>query len=802
MSVEKILFTNVKPSKFSLNKKSKYYEISDIMENSQYKPKEDDIEFFEKVDLIYRTLCAVLYNFAPTSGHPGGSISSGRIVQGLVFENMYYDFSDPEREDADIISYAAGHKAMGLYALWAIRNELVKQADPNTLPQDEKFQLRLEDLLGFRKNPTNSTPLFKKFKSKPLDGHPTPLTPFIKLSTGASGVGVGSSIGLAFAAMDYYRNNPPNINIIEGEGGLTPGRVAEAIASAATANLFNVIMHIDYNQASIDSDCVTQEGTKRGDYVQWTPYELFYINEWNIVNVPNGMDFYQILSAQKFVLNSDRTLPTVIIYRTIKGWKYGIEGRKSHGSGHKFASEGYYKTLEEFESTFNTKMPRMCSSQPTPQLIEECFYDTLMTIRKVIKDNPKISETAAKKILNLKKNLDLLGRKKHSQACDVSKAYNLEIKTPKELEIKPATEITLREVLANSINYINRITNGSILASSADLYASTSTSNINNGFDDGFYNALTNPNSRLISVGGICEDAMGAIASGISAYGTHIGLTSSYAAFIAPLQHIAARLHCIGQQARHELTGKPFNPFIIVNAHAGPKTGEDGPTHADPQALGILQDNFPDGFLITLTPWDPQEIWPLIAYSLKKRPAVIAPFVTRPPEKVIDRKTYGIEPVEKAINGIYHFIKADTSSKQYNGTVVLQGNGVAVEFIKGVFDEIKKAGFNMNVYYVTSLELFKMLPDIEKEKIYPSTIASHAIGITDFTISTMYYWVRSSYGLKNSLHAFKNSRYLGSGKGEAVLKEAGLDAESQIKTIKEYASHIEKKYRKGEVLCL
>lgn len=792
----------LKISKFTINKKAKYYEIADIMESYDYKPSEDDIEFFEKIDIIYRTLCAVLYNFAPTSGHPGGSISSGRIVQGLLFENLYYDLADPEREDADIISYAAGHKAMGLYAIWALRNELIKQGDPSLLPGDERFQLRLEDLLGFRKNPVNDTPLFKKFKAKPLDGHPTPLTPFIKLATGASGVGVASSIGLAFAAMDAYRENPPNVNIIEGEGGITPGRVSEAIASASTANLFNVIMHLDYNQASIDTDTVTQEGTKRGDYVQWTPQEFFYIHDWNVINVPNGLDFYQILTAQRFVLNLERTNPTVIIYRTTKGWKYGIEGRKSHGAGHKFASEGYYKALEEFEITFNKKMPRFSSSQPTPQLIEECFYDTLMVIREAIKENPKLAEKAAKKIKKLQEKLNSLSRKKHPNSPDVSKAYELDINTPPEIEIKPDTEITLREALANSLNYINRLTKGALLVSSADLSASTSVININQGFSEGFYNALTNPDSRLISVGGICEDAMGGVASGISAYGTHIGVTSSYAAFIAPLEHISARLHGIAQQARHELTGKPFNPFIMINAHAGPKTGEDGPTHADPQALGILQDNFPDGFLITLTPWDPAEIWPLIAYSLKKRPAIIAPFVTRPPEKVVDREKYGIEPIEKSIQGIYHFMKADYTAKQYNGTVVLQGNGVAMEFIRGVMDEIKRSGFNMNVYYVTSLELFKYLSEKEQEMIYPSALSRHAVAITDFTLSTMYYWIRSSYGIKTSLHAFKHGRYPGSGKGEVVLKEAGLDAQSQLKMIKEYARFIEKQGKKWEEICL
>ena len=54
-------------------------------------------------------------------------------------------------------------------------------------------------------------------------------------------------------------------------------------------------------------------------------------------------------------------------------------------------------------------------------------------------------------------------------------------------------------------------------------------------------------------------------------------------------------------------------------AHAGLKTGEDGPTHADPQALQLLQENFPPGVMITLTPWDPQELYPLVLAALQKR---------------------------------------------------------------------------------------------------------------------------------------------------------------------------------------
>ncbi len=223
-----------------------------------------DLAHFETLDLIYRSLCALLYNYVPTSGHPGGSISSGRFVEAILYDALDYDLGDPDRADADLISYAAGHKAMGLYAMWALRDEIAAAAAPDLLPADGRRRLRLEDLLGFRRNPITATPLFRRFRAKPLDGHPTPATPFVKLSTGASGVGVASSIGLAFGARDYWGADAPRVHIVEGEGGLTPGRVAEALAAAGTASLSNVVLHLDWNQASIDSDRVCREGDPAG----------------------------------------------------------------------------------------------------------------------------------------------------------------------------------------------------------------------------------------------------------------------------------------------------------------------------------------------------------------------------------------------------------------------------------------------------------------------------------------------------------------------------------------------------------
>ncbi|HUT85904.1 MAG TPA: hypothetical protein VMW66_03600 [Elusimicrobiales bacterium] len=786
-------FTNQNPSKFNQPKKrAKYYDIASIIKKNNFQMNKTDRDFYESMDLIYRTLCSILYNYVPLSGHPGGSISSGRMVESLLFDNMDYDFSNPDKEDADIISYAAGHKAMGLYAIWAIRNEMIRIAKPSLLAT-AKRQMRLEDLLGFRRNPSNNTPLFKKFKSRALDGHPSPETPFVKLSTGASGVGVGSSFGLALGAIDAYPKNTPKVNVIEGEGGLTAGRVHEAIAAAATGQYNNTIMHIDWNQASIDSSQVCADTKGAGQYVQWNPAELFHTHDWNVIYVADGHNFTQVQAAQKLALSLKTAQPTAIIYRTVKGWNYGIEGHKAHGAGHKFDSQDFYATLNEYQKRFKTEFPRYCGQQ-TPEGIERCFWDNLLTIRRTLTDNKNICKTAADKLTQSKKRLSAQKRKLRSDAPKIEKLYNKSIKVqniPKQFLHKKGETVTLRGELAGVLSHLNKHTKGAFLATAADLFGSTNIKNVGDGFADGFYNSQTNPKSRLISIGGIAEDAMGAVMTGVSSFGKHIGVTASYAAFIAALEHVAARLHGIGQQGQRDATGKPFNTFIMVNGHAGPKTGEDGPTHADPQGLQLLQDNFPKGISITLTPWDPQEIWYLVTEALLKRPAVIAPFVSRPGEIIIDRKEHKLCPVKETVNGVYPLVKADPKKKR-DGTIVLQGNAVATVFVNDVLPKTRDLGYNLNVYYVSSSELFHMLADAKQEKIFPAHLANEAIGITDFTLPVLYRWVRSPLGIKHSLYPFKKGKFLGSGKGNDVLRQAGLGDVGQLKAIKEYIIQLKK----------
>jgi len=757
-------------------------------EMGRFKWNDEEVKHFEFYDLIYRTLCAILYNYVPTSGHPGGSISSGRFVERIIFDTMAYDFSDPDSSHADILSYAAGHKALGLYAMWALRNEVVRIGRPGLLPKDTKYQLRLEDLLGFRRNPTQETPLFKEHKAKPLDGHPTPATPFVKLSTGASGVGVATSFGLAFGAMDTFGcDNAPMVHVVEGEGGMTPGRVAESFAFAATAGLKNLVIHIDWNQASIDSNHVTRDDSGPGDYVQWDPIEFAYINDWNVIIVPDGKDYRQVFTAQKLLKEIKNDQPTAIVYRTVKGWKYGIEGRASHGAGHKFCSEGYYAAIKEAEETTGISFPRFSGDQSDVN-VEKYYYETLLTVRKMFEANKPAMEFLSSMIESSKKRLANMGKKTRSGSPDAEVVYDKSKfkidNVPVELRLKVGDATTLRAALGDVLGFYNKQSGGAFFAAAADLLGSTSVNNVAKDFPAGFYHSTKNPGSRTLSIGGICEDAMGGVLAGLSSYGRHIGVGSSYAAFIVALQHITMRLHGIGQQARVHTFGGKYHPFVCICAHTGLKTGEDGPTHADPQALQIVQENFPAGVVISLTPWDPQEMWPLVTAALQARPAVIVPFVTRPNEKVLDRKELGLSEASSAAKGIYPLRKAKEGKR--DGTIVLQESGVAYTFIENVLPRLDKDGLNLNIYYVSSAELFDMLPEEEQLKIFPEELRREAMGITGFTLPTLYRFVTSEKGRLSSIYPFKKGSYMGSGQAAKVLEEAGLDGEAQYEAIKRH----------------
>jgi transketolase len=260
--------------------------------------------------------------------------------------------------------------------------------------------------------------------------------------------------------------------------------------------------------------------------------------------------------------------------------------------------------------------------------MEQCYWESLCIVRKVLEDSRPAVAGLARRLVEARERMGRHARRPRNHGPRVEAVFDLAAAgngTPDELMLKPGSVTTLRGEFGRALQFLNHLSRGAILVASADLLGSTSVGIIGRDFPGGYWNAAINAGARTLSIGGICEDAMSGFISGLSAFGHHIGVGSSYAAFLAPLGHIAARLHAIGAQARRTVAGNPYLPMILVCAHAGLKTGEDGPTHADPQALQLLQDNFPRGAAITLTPWDPQEIWPLLTASLARRPDLFDP---------------------------------------------------------------------------------------------------------------------------------------------------------------------------------
>jgi transketolase len=419
-----------------------------------------------------------------------------------------------------------------------------------------------------------------------------------------------------------------------------------------------------------------------------------------------------------------------------------------------------------------------------------CYWDALRAVRAAITNRPALAEFLAEKLRAAQLRLNARSLSPRTGAPRIEDAYAVAQRAAEEvppaLRLAPGTKTTLRDELGRVFNHYNKVTGGALVYAAADLLGSTSISKAGDGFPAGFYHRRTNPLSRQLATGGICEDAMTAMLAGIAAYGHHTGAGSSYAAFSAPLGHIAARLHAIGNHARISLEGGENRPFFIVCAHAGLKTGEDGPTHADPQALQLLQDNFPPGAMVTLTPWDPQEVWHLVSAALVQRPAVIAPFVTRPPETVADRAALGLAPAVAAAQGVYR-LRAGSGR---HGTVVLQGTGVANAFVFQTLPKLLAAGLEPNVYVVVSTELFDALPDAERTRIFPEAHQQEAMGITDFTLATMMRWVRSERGRIHTLHPFRRGHFLGSGSGAMVMSEAGLDGGNQSEAVKAYVANL------------
>ena len=214
------------------------------------------------------------------SGHPTSGMSAADLMAVLVANHLRYDFGDPKNAANDRLIFSKGH-ASTLY--YAILRAVGAISD--------------EELLTYR-----------KFGSM-LEGHPTPIIPWVDVATGSLGQGLPIGVGMGLAAK-FLDRLPSHVWVLCGDSEMAEGSMWEAFEHASHYELDNLTAIIDVNRLGQRGE--TMIGWNTGVYV-----ERARAFGWNAIEV-DGHEVEEIDRAYKQA-QEVKGRPTVIVARTIKG---------------------------------------------------------------------------------------------------------------------------------------------------------------------------------------------------------------------------------------------------------------------------------------------------------------------------------------------------------------------------------------------------------------------------------------------------------------------------------------------------
>jgi transketolase len=214
------------------------------------------------------------------SGHPTSSLSAADLMAVLFSRHLHYDWSRPDRPDNDHLIFSKGHASPLLYSLFKAVGVI-----------DDRELVETYRTIG-----------------SPLQGHPTPVLPWVDVATGSLGQGLPDGVGVALAGklLDHadYR-----VWVLCGDSELAEGSMWEALDKASLYGLDNLTAIVDVNR--LGQSGPTEYGWDLDAYRRRV--EAFGCRAVEI----DGHDLRQIDDALSLAERSGR--PTVILARTIKG---------------------------------------------------------------------------------------------------------------------------------------------------------------------------------------------------------------------------------------------------------------------------------------------------------------------------------------------------------------------------------------------------------------------------------------------------------------------------------------------------
>ncbi|HEY0831111.1 MAG TPA: 1-deoxy-D-xylulose-5-phosphate synthase N-terminal domain-containing protein, partial [Candidatus Dormibacteraeota bacterium] len=176
-----------------------------------------DLEFARQLGQQLR-VDSIRCSTAAGSGHPTSSMSAADIVAVLIARHLQYDWTKPKDPNNDHLIYSKGHASPLCYAMFKAVGAIT-DAEMMT---------------------------FRKFGSR-LQGHPTPVIPWVDVATGSLGQGLPIGVGVALAGQ-YLDKLPFHVWVLCGDSELAEGSIWEAIDKAGHYKLSNLTAIWDINR--------------------------------------------------------------------------------------------------------------------------------------------------------------------------------------------------------------------------------------------------------------------------------------------------------------------------------------------------------------------------------------------------------------------------------------------------------------------------------------------------------------------------------------------------------------------------
>jgi transketolase len=264
------------------------------------------------------------------SGHPTSSMSAADLLAVLIGRHLRYDWDNPRSDANDHLIFSKGHASPLLYSIYKAVGVV----------SDEEL------MTGYR-----------RFGSR-LEGHPTPVLPWVDVATGSLGQGLPDGVGVALAGK-YLDRLPYRVWVLCGDSEMAEGSIWEAIDKASYYQLSNLIAIVDVNRL----------GQRGPTELQWdlAAYarraEAFGARVLTI----DGHDLAEIDHALAAAGDTSGHQPTVVLARTIKGRGFSEVEDQNGWHGRPFPADMANRAIAELggERQLTIRGPRP-SPAPKP----------------------------------------------------------------------------------------------------------------------------------------------------------------------------------------------------------------------------------------------------------------------------------------------------------------------------------------------------------------------------------------------------------------------------------------------------